>query len=57
VLALISYRPWTLADVARGLGTHPNEGIKYVDHLIAEGAIRTEVRGEETYYVRGDFSE
>ncbi len=57
MLALISYRPWTLADVARGLGTHPNEGIKYVDHLIAEGAIRTEVRGEETYYVRGDFSE
>ena len=56
VLALISYRPCTLQDVARGLGMHPNEAIKYVDHLLTRGAIRSEARDDETYYVRADFS-
>ena len=56
VLALVSYRPCTLQDVARGLGMHPNEAIKYVDHLLAQSTIRSEARHDETYYVRGDFS-
>jgi len=56
VLALVRYRPCTLQDIAHGLGMHPNEAIKYVDHLLAEGTIRSEVKGDETYYVRAGFS-
>lgn len=54
VLALISHRPATLADVARGLGMHPNEATKYVAHLLADGRLRTETRDGATYYLRGD---
>lgn len=54
VLALISHRPATLQDVVHGLGIHPNEAIKYVAHLLADGRLRTETRNGATYYLRGD---
>jgi len=56
VLALVSYRPCTLQDIAHGLGMHPNEALKYVTHLLAEGEISQTIEGEETYYTRPDFA-
>jgi len=52
VLALISHRPATLQDVARGLGMHPNEATKYVAHLLAGGQLRAEDRDGQLFYVR-----
>ncbi len=54
VLALVSYRPCTVADVAHGLGMHPNEAVKYLAHLLSEGKLRTEERDGELFYVRAD---
>jgi wyosine [tRNA(Phe)-imidazoG37] synthetase (radical SAM superfamily) len=54
VLRLVSYRPCTLRDIARGLAMHPNEIIKYVDHLLADGAIGSKAIEGETYYTRAD---
>ena len=47
----------TLQDIARGLDMHPNEAIKYVNHLLGEGGISQTVEGGETYYTRADFGE
>lgn len=37
VLALLSRRPCIIADVARGLGLHVAEAIKYLEALLSEG--------------------
>jgi len=55
VLGLVSYRPCTLQDVARGLDMHVNEAIKYVQHLLAEGKIAQHVENRETYYTKPGF--
>lgn len=52
VLALVSYRPCTVEDVARGLGMHPNEAIKHLQHLIATGQLRQEQRDDRTFFVK-----
>ncbi len=54
VLALVSYRPCTVEDVANGLGMHPNEAIKYLQHLISEGQLKREDREDDTFFVRAD---
>ncbi len=54
VFALVNYRPCTLNDVANGLGIHPNAAIKYLQHLIAEGRLRTENRNGETFFVKAE---
>ncbi len=55
VLALVSYRPCTLADVARGLDMHVNEAVKYVQHLLSEGRIGQTHQDGETYYTKAEF--
>ena len=50
VLGMLERRPCTMRDVADGLGIHPNEAIKHVDQLLAQGSIAAERRGAETYY-------
>ena len=40
VLELLKRRPCSLDDIAAGLGMHPNEAVKYVQELDADGAIR-----------------
>lgn len=52
VLALVSYRPCTVDDVAHGLGMHPNEAIKYLSHLVSEGKISTKERDGKLFYLR-----
>lgn len=52
VLALVSYRPCTIEDVSHGLGMHPNEAIKYLTHLIAEGKLDREDREGQTFFKR-----
>lgn len=54
VLALVSYRPCTVEDVSHGLGMHPNESIKYLQHLISEGKLEREDREGETFFVRSE---
>ncbi len=50
VLAMLERRPCTLADVAAGLGIHPNEAVKHVTHLLEEGSIARRLRGGQQYY-------
>ncbi len=50
VLALLRRRPCTLEDIAAGLGAHPNEAVKAVQSLLAEGEIHTRQRLYETFY-------
>ncbi|MGM0492464.1 MAG: radical SAM protein [Armatimonadota bacterium] len=53
VLALVSYRPCTVKDVSHGLGMHPNEAIKYLQHLVSEGKLKRDDRDGEMFFVRG----
>ena len=53
-LEMLRRRPCTVEDIANGLGMHPNEAIKYVEELIAEGEIEPDERDGKTYYVAAD---
>ncbi|KPK75692.1 MAG: hypothetical protein AMJ79_10265 [Phycisphaerae bacterium SM23_30] len=50
ILDLLQRRPCTIADMARGLGLHQNEVIKYVEKLTAEGKITPERQNNRLYY-------
>lgn len=50
ILALLKRRPCSLQDVARGLGIHPAEATKHLNHLISGGAIAGEIKGEVFFY-------
>jgi len=50
VLALVSYRPCTLQDIAHGLDMHPNEALKYVVQLLDQESIRPIERDGQTFY-------
>ncbi len=54
VLALVSYRPCTVEDVANGLGMHPNEAIKYLERLSSDGKLRREDRDGHTFFLRAE---
>ncbi|MFP4249077.1 MAG: radical SAM protein [Armatimonadota bacterium] len=54
VLALVSYRPCTVEDVSHGLGMHPNEAIKYLQHLVSEGKLKRDDRDGEMFFVRAE---
>jgi wyosine [tRNA(Phe)-imidazoG37] synthetase (radical SAM superfamily) len=50
ILALLKRRPCSLQDVARGLGIHPNEAIKYLTCLMNNGTIAGGVKGRSFFY-------
>jgi len=50
ILALLSRRPCTLADLALSLGIHPNEAVKYVNDLLQAGAIRELFHQGQRFY-------
>lgn len=50
ILALLSRRPCTSADVASGLGIHLMEGLKHLDALIKAGKVTTVLVGGRTFY-------
>jgi wyosine [tRNA(Phe)-imidazoG37] synthetase (radical SAM superfamily) len=50
LLALISRRPCSVEDVARGIGIHINEALKGLERLRAAGKARVLVSGEKTFY-------
>jgi len=53
VLSLLERRPCTLDDVAAGLDVHPNEALKHIDALLADGLVVAVGRGGRTYYEAG----
>jgi wyosine [tRNA(Phe)-imidazoG37] synthetase (radical SAM superfamily) len=50
ILALLSRRPCTSADVASGLGIHLTEALKHLDRLIAAGKLSIVVVGRRNFY-------
>jgi wyosine [tRNA(Phe)-imidazoG37] synthetase (radical SAM superfamily) len=50
VLAMIRRHPCTADDVASGLRIHRNEALKYLQELLQEGALQTELRDNRLYY-------
>jgi wyosine [tRNA(Phe)-imidazoG37] synthetase (radical SAM superfamily) len=50
ILALLSRRPCTSADVANGLSIHVAEALKRLDGLLADGKVSTVVTGGRTFY-------
>lgn len=50
VLALLSRRPCTLADVAAGLGIHRNEAVKYLTKLAGEGRVTVSGEADQRHY-------
>jgi wyosine [tRNA(Phe)-imidazoG37] synthetase (radical SAM superfamily) len=50
IVALLSRRPCTVEGIATGLGLRPNEVLKHLDVLCAEGSIWSERRGDVVYY-------
>ena len=51
ILALLSRRPCTVADIATGLGIHHGEALKAVTALVAEGALELHTHEDRTFYV------
>ena len=51
VLALLSRRPCTVADIAAGLGIHHGEALKSATALVAEGAARLHTHKGRSFYV------
>lgn len=50
ILQLLCRRPCSIDDLAGGLGMHPNEVLKSVEHLAAEGLVREDhFRGKHHY--------
>jgi predicted transcriptional regulator len=49
-LELLRRRPCSVDDISKGLGIHPNEVVKYVEQLSAEGLVASEVRNHGPYY-------
>ena len=50
ILALLSRRPCTSADVASGLGIHVMEALKRLDKLIAAGKLKIVIAGGRSFY-------
>ena len=50
ILALLSRRPCTSADVASGLGIHVTEAIKHLEGLVTAGKVRQMRQGEKGFY-------
>jgi len=50
ILTLISRRPCSLEDIARGLNAHPNEIIKYIDTLISNGIVEEMRHSGKIFY-------
>lgn len=51
ILAMLKRRPCTAKHIAQVFGMHLNEVAKYTGQLLRNGDIRTEQKGQETYYV------
>jgi len=50
ILELLARRPCTVQGIATGLGMRPNDVLKYLDALSANGAITSERRGTAVFY-------
>jgi wyosine [tRNA(Phe)-imidazoG37] synthetase (radical SAM superfamily) len=50
ILGLLTRRPCTAADVARGLGLHVTEALKRLEALLAAGEVKTVVVDSRTFY-------
>ena len=51
ILALLSRRPCTVADISAGLGIHHSEALKAVTALVAEGALELHTHEDRSFYV------
>ncbi len=51
ILALLSRRPCTVADIAAGLGIHHGEALKAVTALVARGALELHTHEDRSFYV------
>jgi len=50
ILQTILRRPCTLIDLANGLGLHPNEVLKHIEELKAEGCVENREAGGTLFY-------
>jgi len=51
ILALLSRRPCTVADIAAGLGIHHGEALKAASALVSEGALELLAHEDQSFYV------
>jgi wyosine [tRNA(Phe)-imidazoG37] synthetase (radical SAM superfamily) len=51
IVALLSRRPCTVADIAAGLGIHHGEALKAATALVTEGAVDLNTHEDRTFYV------
>jgi wyosine [tRNA(Phe)-imidazoG37] synthetase (radical SAM superfamily) len=51
ILALLSRRPCTVADIAAGLGIHHSEALKAATALVTEGALELHTHEDRSFYV------
>src|SRR5665811_679253 len=51
ILALLSRRPCTVADIAAGLGIHHGEALKAATQLVTEGAAELHAHEDRSFYV------
>jgi wyosine [tRNA(Phe)-imidazoG37] synthetase (radical SAM superfamily) len=51
ILAMLRRRPCTAQQIADGFDLHLNEVLKYLGKLLRSGAIRTERKNDDVYYI------
>lgn len=51
VLAVLKRRPCTVRQIAASLGSQPAEISEHIGNLAREGRVRSEMRGQEMYYL------
>ncbi len=57
ILALLSRRPCTAMDIARGLGMNASEAVKHLDALLRNGSVAPVRTGEITFYTTAAAAE
>jgi wyosine [tRNA(Phe)-imidazoG37] synthetase (radical SAM superfamily) len=50
IVALLNRRPTTVEGIATGLGLRPNDVLKHLDVLMAQGVVSSHRRGETVFY-------
>ena len=54
ILELLQRRPCSIEDIAKGLGLHRNEVVKYVEDLSSQGKIQAKVQNTQLYYTASE---
>ncbi|MDD5458543.1 MAG: radical SAM protein, partial [Phycisphaerae bacterium] len=51
LLSMLKRRPCSIDDICSGMGLHPNEAVKHIKSLQADGLVTSEKKGDVVYFL------